>query len=258
MARTTTASAPTTATSGGPLSALCPYCAVLLDPPPERGRLCPRCRRPIVVRRVNGRLVLLTREALDVFESERDREANERLWTSERRRWLTLAKSVAAPARKVARLETAPPAEGAIESAKELYLASLEKAVRAARRARRWSELARIRRDQAAALFRAAGSPVPPPDEIVALHREWSIAALRAASAVGMDAELVSAGCCAVCNKDDGRPFRIAAELKASRLPHAGCPKGLCACDWFPLPDTRTPGRRKKRSAPVPRVSAKT
>lgn len=237
-------------------AAMCPYCALLLDPPPERGRLCPRCRRPIVVRRVNGRRVLLTKEALDVFESERDRETNERLWTSERRRWLTLARSVAAPEKKVARLEAATPSAAAVESARELYLASLDKAVRAARRTKRWSELARIRRDQAAALYRASGSPLPPPDEIVALHREWSTAALRAAAAVGMDAELVSGACCSVCGKDDGRAFRITAEIRDPRLPHAGCPKGLCACDWFPLPDARTPGRRKKRSSPRPAAAA--
>jgi hypothetical protein len=237
-------------------AATCPYCALLLDPPPERGRLCPRCKRPIVVRRVNGLRVLLTREALAVFEAERDRETNERNWTGERRRWLSLARSVAAPERKVARLEGAAPSAASVESAKELYLASLEKAVRAARRARRWAELARIRRDQAAALYRAAGSPIPPPDDIVALHREWSTAALKAAQAVGRDAELVAGGCCAVCSKDDGRAFRIAAELKEPRLPHAGCRKGLCACDWYPLPDAKTPGRGKRKRTPRPASAA--
>ncbi len=237
-------------------AATCPYCALLLDPPPERGRLCPRCKRPIVVRRVNGLRVLLTREALDVFEAERDRETNERNWTGERRRWLSLARSVAAPERKVARLEGAAPSAASVESAKELYFASLEKAVRAARRARRWAELARIRRDQAAALYRAAGSPIPPPDEIVAIHREWSTAALKAAQAVGRDAELVAGGCCAVCSKDDGRAFRIAAELKEPRLPHAGCRKGLCACDWYPLPDAKTPGRGKRKRTPRPASAA--
>jgi hypothetical protein len=214
--------------------------------------MCPRCKRPIVVRRVNGLRVLLTREALDVFEAERDRETNERNWNSERRRWLSLAKSVAAPERKVSRLEAAGPSSAAVESSKELYLAALDKAVRVARRTKRWTELARIRRDQAAALYRSAGSPIPPPDEIVALHREWSSAALRAAQAVGRDAELVSGGCCSVCSKDDGKAFRITAELREPRLPHAGCRKGICACDWYPLPDAKTPGRGRRKRAPRP------
>jgi hypothetical protein len=241
--------------SGAPVApadsaANCPYCALLLDPPPERGRLCPRCRRPIVVRRVNGRRVLLTKEALDVFESERERETNERNWTSERRRWLTLARSVAAPEKRAARIEAAAPSQTAVDQARELYLGWVDRATRAAKRARRWTELARIKRDQAAALFRAAGSPVPPPDDIVALHREWSAAALKAAAGIGADAELVSGGCCSICSKDDGKPFRITVELRAPRLPHAGCPRGLCACDWYPLPDSKTPGRRRKKAAP--------
>jgi hypothetical protein len=220
--------------------------------------LCPRCRRPIVVRRVNGRRVLLTREAVGVFESEREREANERSWRSERRRWLSLARSVAAPERRAARIEAQPPSEAAVEQARALYFGSADKAARAARRARRWAELARIKRDLAAARYRLAGSPMPVPEEILGLHREWSQAALRAAAEIGVDAELVSGGCCAVCSKDDGKAFRIKAELRTPRLPHAGCPKGLCVCDWYPLPDSKTPGRgrRKVVKAPASAVAA--
>jgi hypothetical protein len=239
--------------------ATCPYCALLLVPPPERGRLCPRCRRPIVVRRVDGRQVLLTKEAVEVFEAERLRESNERNWASERRRWLALARGVAAPVGKVSRLGAGPPSSSSVASARDLYLASAEKALRVARRAKRWSEVARIRRDQAAALYRESGAPVPPADTIVALHREWSVGALRAAAAVGADAELVSGGCCRVCDKDDGRAYRITTELRAQRLPHEGCPKGLCGCDWYPLPDSKTPGGRKKRRASArPVASAQT
>lgn len=191
--------------------------------------------------------MLLTKEALDVYESERKREANERNWTAERRRWLTLARSVAAPEKRAARIEAMPPSPDSVVHACELYLVWVDKAARAARRAKRWTELARIRRDQAAAQYRAAGSPVPPPENIVAIHREWSAAALRAASEIGVDAELVAGGCCSICSKDDGKAFRITAELRTPRLPHPGCPKGLCLCDWYPLPDSKTPGRRGRR-----------
>ena len=228
-------------------TAACPYCGALLDPAPERGRLCPRCRRPIVVRRVDGRRVLLTKEAVGVFEAERDRESRESTWTSERDRWLGLAKGVSAPVNRVARLGAVPPSEAAVMAAKELYLAAVERAVRTARRDKRWDEVARIRRTQAAALYRASGSAIPPPDEIVALHRAWSAAALRSLVGFGAQVELVATGCCAICGRDNGRAFRIAAELRAQRLPHAGCPKGLCPCDWWPLPDAKAPGRRVRR-----------
>jgi hypothetical protein len=231
--------------------AACPYCAVLLDPAPERGRLCPRCRRPIIVRRVDGRRVLLTKEALEVFEAERDRETKESTWSGERRRWLVLAKGVSAPVNRIERLDGSPPSEAVVTASKDLYLAAAERAAREAKRGKRWDKVARIRHDQAAALYRASGSPIPPPDDVVTLHRAWSAAALRSLVGVGTKVELVSSGCCAICGRDNGRPFRIAAELRAPRLPHEGCPKGLCQCDWWPLPDAKARRQRVRRSAPT-------
>lgn len=248
-------SRPTPAAPGRREVAACPYCAVLLDPAPERGRLCPRCRRPIVVRRVDGRRVLLTKEALDVFEAERDRETRARIWTSERRRWLALANGVSAPDNRIARLGAAPPSEAVVAASRDLYLAAAERAVRSSRRAKRWEQVARIRRAQAAALYRASGFAIPPPDEVVALHRAWSEAALRSLVRFGTKVELVAAGCCATCRSDDGRAFRIAVELRAQRLPHGGCPKGLCQCDWWPVPDAKARVRLARRR-PSPRDSA--
>ena len=231
------------------VAATCPYCATLLDPAPERGRLCPRCRRRIVVRQVDGRRVLLTEEAVKVFESERDRETREHDWTTERSRWLALAKGVAAPADRIARLIARPPSDAVVAASKDLYLAAAERAVRAARPKKRWDVVASVRRQQAAALFRASGSPIPPPDDIVALHRAGSEAMLRKHATFGTRVELVATGCCAICGRDNGRAFQIAAELKAQRLPHDGCPKGLCGCDWFPLPDAPKSRRRVRRPA---------
>jgi hypothetical protein len=191
--------------------------------------------------------VLLTQEALDVFEAERDRETKERTWTGERGSWLALAKGVSAPTNRIARLVALPPSEAVVVASKDLYLTAAERAVRAARRDKHWKEVARIRRQQAAALYRASGSAIPPPDEIVALHRAWSAAALRSLVAFGGHVELVAAGCCATCKRDNGRAFFIAAELRADRLPHLGCPKGLCPCDWWPLADMAPRGRRVRR-----------
>ena len=42
----------------------CPYCALLLDPPPESSRRCPRCRERIIVKRVDGRAIYLTEAAV--------------------------------------------------------------------------------------------------------------------------------------------------------------------------------------------------
>jgi hypothetical protein len=200
-----------------------------------------------VVRRVDGRRVLLTEQAVDVFEAERDREINERAWTAERRRWLALAKGVSAPVDRITRLGSAPPSETVVAASKDLYLASADHAVRTARRDKRWDVVATIRREQAAALYSAGGSVLPPPDEVVALHRAWSEAVLHSLVDFGAQVELVATGCCAICSRDGGRTFRIAAELRAERLPHAGCPKGLCHCDWWPVGDTKAKSRRVRR-----------
>ena len=196
--------------------------------------------------------MLLTEAAVAVFESERRREADERTWTADRTRWLELAGTVSAPASRVARLSAAPLTDAAVAAARDLYLAAAERAVRTARHEKRWGDVARIRHEQAAAMHRAHGKGAPPSEEVVALHREWSAAKLRSIAGYAAEVELVGGACCRACRQDDGRAFSIAAELRTPRLPHEDCPKGLCACDWWPLPIVPRAGRAaaKRRRQP--------
>ena len=63
-------------------------------------------------------------------------------------------------------------------------------------------------------------------------------------------AELVSASCCDACRADGGQTFKISLELRTPRLPHAGCPKGLCRCDWYlPVRDQTMVRRHLRRRA---------
>ena len=242
-----------------PDGAACPSCAFWIVPPPRSSRLCPRCRERIVVRHVEGRAVYFTEAAVQVFEAERQRELDEQRWTLERGEWLRLAKIAGATEARRQRLEGQHPSAEAVEASKALYLSSVDNAVRAARRVKHWSEVGRLRREQAAALFAEAGSPVPPPADIVALHKEAAAAQLRALAPTGTHAELIGAGCCRACRGDDGKAFKIVDELRAKRLPHADCPRGLCACEWWvsvPAPPKRR--RRKARPAatePAPATS---
>ncbi len=232
----------------------CPSCAALLDPPPVRNRLCPRCRQPIVVRRMGGRIALLTEAAVKVFEAERQRELEERDWTAARRRWLGLARNVkASPARR-AKLEAAPLSADVVKSSRALYLTTAERAVKVARRERRWGDVGRILREEAAALYDEAGTPIPPPDEIAGVHREGMVAVLRSLQPFAKAVELVSNGCCPTCRADDGRTFEIQPEVRAARLPHDGCPKGLCGCDWWPA---LVEPRKRRRRAPTTAVPAR-
>jgi hypothetical protein len=228
----------------------CPNCGVALDPPPEHTRRCPRCRRQIVVRHAEGRAIYLTEAAVEVFEAERQREIDEQTWTRERHRWLQLARLSGAPAEGRRRVAGAPLTAASVMAARTLYLVAAERAVRAARRGKRWDEVAQIRRRQAAALFMEAGGHPPPADEIVALHREGVAATLRKIAEVSREAELVGASCCRACRADNGRILRIADELRTPRLPHAGCPRGLCTCDWWPVVRSVPTKRRRRRVAP--------
>jgi hypothetical protein len=195
---------------------------------------------------VDGRAVYLTEAALPVFEGERQRTVDERRWATERGRWIRLAKGVKAPGDRRARIEGAPLSADVVGAVRTLYLTAAEREVRASRRARKWNEVAIIRREQAAALFEEAGSPVPPPDDVIVLHQEAANAALRAMIGIAVEADLVGATCCPVCRAEGGRTFRIADELRVPRLPHPGCPRGLCNCDWWVA--TEVPRRRRQRA----------
>ena len=232
------------------VAASCPYCALLLEPPPESSRGCPRCRHRIIVKRVDGRVVYMTEAAVLFFEAERRRIASSRRWTRERQRWLKLAAAAGAPPQRAARLAAARLSEDVVEAARTLYMTTVERSFRSAKRDRRWEDASQIRREQAMALFRLAGSPLTPPEGIVRLQQDGVAAELRGVAAIARDAELVSAACCDVCQADDGRICRITEELRVPRLPHPGCPKGLCRCRWDVAARDQLMMRRYRRRRP--------
>ncbi len=229
-----TAARPLKASRKAPASAAasCPYCAVLLEPPPPSSQRCARCRRRIVVKRIERRAVYLTEAAVLVFEAERRRLASAGRLTRDRDRWLKLAAAAGASPQRAARLAAAQVSEETVDGARALFLATVERSFQAARREHRWDDASRIRREHALALYRVARSPVPPPDEIVSLHRDGVAARLRGLAEIAREAELIGATCCDTCRTDAGRVFKIATELRVPRLPHEGCPKGLCRCRW--------------------------
>ncbi len=238
-------------------TAFCPYCALLLEPPPVSSRRCLRCRQRIIVKRVEGHAVYLTEAAVLVFEAERRRVASAGKLARERERWLRLAAAAGAPTERTSRLAAGSLSEKAVEAARRLYLTTVDRAFRAAKRDHDWETASRIRRDQAAVLYRVAGSPLPPPADVIATYREGVAAELRGVAEVSRDAEMVSAACCDVCRADDRRIFRIAHQMRVPRLPHEGCPKGLCRCGWDLAARDRTTMRRylRRRSGTDPQAA---
>ena len=233
--------------------AWCPSCAIPLEPAPTSSRRCAQCRQRIIVKRFDGRTVLLAEAVLPVFEAERRRVANASRLTRECQRWLRLAAIAGAPAERVearALAAVARPSEEAVAASRALYLGSVERAYQEARRERRWEDASRIRRDHALVLHRDAGSPVPPSEVVLKLHRDAMAAALRGIAEIIRDAELVAATCCDGCRADDRRIVRISAELRAPSLPHEACPKGVCGCRWdLPTRHRATLLRQARRRA---------
>jgi hypothetical protein len=249
--RPTIVRATSTTAGSAPLPpAFCPYCALLLEPAPVSSHRCVRCRQRIIVKHTEGRAVYLTEAAVPVFVAERRRIAASGRLTRERERWLRLAAAAGAPVQSQARLAAARLTEGVVAAARTLYLTTVDRAFRAAKRDHDWEAASRIRREKATVLYRVAGSPLPPPADLVALFREGVVAELRGISEISRDAELVSASCCDVCRADDRLISRISLELRVPRLPHGGCPRGLCRCRGDLADRDRTTMRRYLRRRP--------
>lgn len=235
-------------TGSEPVStAFCPYCAQPVLSEPVSSQRCARCRQRFIVKRVDGRAIYLTEAALPIFVAERRRVAASARLTRERDRWLRLATAAGSPPQSLARLAAARLSEEVVDAARNLYLTTVDRVYRAAKREHDWETASRSRREKATVLYRGAGSPVPPPVDFVAMFREGVVAELRGIAEISREAELVGAACCEVCRIDDGLITRIAQELRMPRLPHEGCPRGLCRCHWDIADRDRTTMRKYLR-----------
>jgi hypothetical protein len=208
-------------TRATPALVACPYCAEPLKTPPVASGKCPRCRLRIVVKRVGDRAIYLTEAALPVFMAERRRAVHAGRWTLERDRWLELAMASGVEPASVTRLARMLVSEDVIAAARNLYMSSIERSARAARRERRWEDAARLRAEQSIALYRIARYARPVPAEVLAVHRDGLASSLRGIAEVAKSAELRAAPCCETCRADDGRTVRIADELRSPSVRNA-------------------------------------
>ena len=214
-----------------------------------------------MVRRLDGRIVLLAEDVAPFFDAERRRLANAERIKREAGRWLQMAALVgAAPEVLEARARTvaARPTVEAVTTARALYATTVERACRSARQAHDWRTLSDLRFRQARVYHRAAASAVPPDPAVVALHREAIDASLRAIGEMAVEAELVGGACCDTCGTASGRVVRVTAERKAPSVPHADCPAGLCGCRWDIPSRLRAQAMKGPRGRAPARTAAKT
>jgi hypothetical protein len=118
---------------------------------------------------VEGHVAYLTEAAVAIFEAERRKELDLGRWNQDRDRGLKLAAAAGAPATSTRKLAAARISEEVAEAARTLFMTTAERAFESAKRQHRWEDAARVKRDQASALHRAAGSPKPPTDDVVHL-----------------------------------------------------------------------------------------
>lgn len=205
-----------------------------------------------MVRRTEGRVIYLTEAAVEIFEAERDRDAQTVAWEKERHDWLQLARLIGVPEDRRRAIAERPIGAQSVKAARTIYLTTVEREVKAARRDKRWEDVARMRRRQAAALFEESGGSIPPDPDVLEMYHEGMEATLRELATLSKEAELVGSTCCRACRADNERVFRIADELRTPRLPHADCPRGLCTCDWWPaVPAPKKARRRPPTSGPA-------
>jgi hypothetical protein len=230
--------------------AACPSCAVLLDPKPTASGRCRACRERIIVKRIEGGVLYLTASAAERLEAAQRSRKETMRQARARDRWLALATAVGAPTPKIEKLGQTIATAAIAAGARDLYVAAAHRAVVAAVRERRFADATTMRRAQVAALYRDLGSPGILPDDLIELARDAERSELKGLRASGREAELVAAGCCDECAVEAGLVVRIADELKAPRLPRAGCTRGLCRCRWVAA---RVAGVRPTRAGAGPR-----
>ena len=194
-----------------------------------------------MVKRLDGGVLYLTVAAATALEAGQRRIKVTARLARIRDRWLTQASAVGASPAAIERIGRVTATEEGVEAARALYLGAANRAFVAANRERRFAEAASIRRAHVQALLRERGAADPVTDEIIGMYRDAMSAELKSQREFGRDVELVGAACCEACDVDSGLVVRITEEIKATRLPHAGCPKGVCLCRWVPA---RVAGRR--------------
>jgi hypothetical protein len=211
----------------------CPYCGVILDPPPQRNRKCPACKESIIVRtrRADGAKVLLTAADGKEFDKQRHTEAV-------RNSALHHARNIGASDRDFERTEQELAAKwGTAASPRDAFWQLANKTVVAAIKNADWARLSTVYWEQALYMCEL-GEPH------LHLQKEASKAELRryaaefadlATGRSGLRVEVLANGCCDVCAKNHGRRYSISEALELLPIPNGACEREWCNCGWTPV-----------------------
>ena len=196
----------------------CPYCSVVLDPPPQRTRRCPACRESITVRTRSRRKLYFTEEGAQAYDQARvaeiarnkairaagmlgvDRDAFERV-EQEMEGWLPGDVFWAIAGRRAAECARSGDYRG-------LGLAYFQQALWLKDEGRSWW----------------------------GLKSEAEKAFARAYAAEGYERLVLRTGCCEACDRYEGREYSAREAAECWPIPEGTCTADWCVCGWTGRP----------------------
>ena len=208
--------------------AWCPYCGVILDPPPRGTRKCPVCREKIHLKRWPGEDTkrLMTEAQVQEANAAWDvyRLRNKAIRASEN---LGVSRAVFAREERAlteSRHQTPPPGD--------VFWSLSKRVIIDAGKGRDWQRLKMAYWHQARWLYEEGRDPMQ-------LSRLASEAELRGYAETGLvrRVEISDAGekACPACRQNGGKVMRIGDALKQMPIPNTHCENGWCRCTWLPV-----------------------
>ncbi len=210
------------------MTSTCPYCSVILEPPPKRSRTCPNCGQRIVVRteRGSGRKQFLTEQEGNRLDAERKAKAA-RNKALQRLEWLGVTdQDFHVRERQLIEQWGAEPRPG------DVFWSLANEQIALLGSERRWHELSMLYREMGLHLL-DDGSPH---HRLQRLAHEAELKHLLAGSQWGLEgrrrAVILANACCNVCERLDGQVFTFDEAVDAMPLPSEDCQRDWCNCSW--------------------------
>ena len=218
----------------------CPYCGVVIDPPPARSRKCPSCKQAIVMRSTYGgspfwkhgvakTRLFLTQEQAEAF----DAAAGE---ASRRQNAVDIAQRCGCSAIEFMQKETVLAKTGAdLISPETVLLALLEDAFSEVRKRKDLQRMASIAFEKARIQYDLGRADFV---EALVEHHRAKLMEMQASRLI-TNVAIASIDCCLVCAKSAGKTSTVASALGSAALPQAQCTResehgerGWCICYW--------------------------
>ena len=210
--------------------AACPYCGVILDPPPGRSRKCPACKEAIVRRkdwRGAGTILYLSQDEARAFDQKYEVAA-------ERAESVRRSLNIGATESDFVETERKLAAKWGVAQPGDVFWDIAVSKLQTAMRLADWQRMGFIYFSQALFLY-DSGKPH------MRLLQEAAKCELRSLEESGLSQASILAieppGGCAICWAAHDRRFTISDALTKMPVPNPRCTNGWCRCTWLAVLD---------------------